>query len=78
MVMMLIMMEEFDNNIVEMIKYVQIKRLLLLLLLSHFSRVRLCVTSEMAAHQAPPSLGFSRQEYWSGLPFPSPLHESEK
>ena len=28
--------------------------------------------------QAPPSLGFSRQEYWSGLPFPSPMHESEK
>ena len=27
----------------------------------------------MAAHQAPPSLGFSRQEHWSGLPFPSPL-----
>ena len=26
----------------------------------------------------PPSLGFSRQEYWSGLPFPSPKHESEK
>ena len=36
------------------------------------------VTPEMAAHQAPPSLGFSRQEYWSGLPFPSPMHESEK
>ena len=32
----------------------------------------------MAAHQAPPSLGFSRQEPWSGLPFPSPMHESEK
>ena len=32
----------------------------------------------MAAHQAPPSLGFSRQEYWSGLPFLSPMHESEK
>ena len=32
----------------------------------------------MAAHQAPPSLGFSRQERWSGLPFPSPMHESEK
>ena len=32
----------------------------------------------MAAHQALPSLGFSRQEYWSGLPFPSPMHESEK
>ena len=31
----------------------------------------------MAAHQAPPSLGFSRQEHWSGLPFPSPKHESE-
>ena len=32
----------------------------------------------MAAHQAPLSLGFSRQEHWSGLPFPSPRHESEK
>ena len=32
----------------------------------------------MAAHQAPPSLGFSRQEHWSALPFPSPMHESEK
>ena len=29
----------------------------------------------MAAHQAPPSLGFSRQEHWSGLPFPSPVHK---
>ena len=51
--------------------------LLLLLLLSRFSRVRLCATPETAAHQAPPSLGFSRQEHWSGLPFPSPMHESE-
>ena len=51
--------------------------LLLLLLLSHFSRVQLCVTPQTAAHQAPPSLGFSRQEHWSGLPFPSPMHESE-
>ena len=50
---------------------------LLLLLLSHFSRVRLCATPETAAHQAPPSLGFSRQEHWSGLPLPSPMHESE-
>ena len=48
------------------------------MLLSRFSRVQLCVTPEMAAHQAPPSLGFSRQEHWSGLPFPSPMHESEK
>ena len=38
---------------------------LLLLLLSRFSRVRLCVTPEMAAHQAPLSLKFSRQEHWS-------------
>ena len=42
------------------------------------SRVRLCATPQTAAHQAPPSLGFSRQEHWSGLPFPSPMHESEK
>ena len=53
------------------------ERLLLLLLLSHFSRVRLCATPETAAHQAPPSLGFSRQEHWRGLPFPSPMHQSE-
>ena len=32
----------------------------------------------MTAHQAPLSLGFSRQEHWSGLPFPSPMRESEK
>ena len=44
----------------------------LLLLLRSFSRVRLCATPQMAAHQAAPSLGFSRQEHWSGLPFPSP------
>ena len=50
----------------------------LLLLLSHFSRVRLCVTPQMAAHQAPLSLGFFRQEHWSGLPFPSPMKESDK
>ena len=50
----------------------------LLLLLSRFSRVQLCATPETAAHQAPPSLGFSRQEHWSGLPFPSPVLESEK
>ena len=31
-----------------------------------------------AAHQAPPSMGFYRQEHWSGLPFPSPMHESDK
>ena len=31
-----------------------------------------------SSHQAPPSLGFSRQEHWSELPFPSPMRESEK
>ena len=49
----------------------------LLLLLSRFSRVRLCATPS-AANQAPPSLGFSRQEHWSGLSLPSPMHEIEK
>ena len=39
----------------------------MLLLLGHFSRVRLCTTPQMAAHQAPPSMRFSRQEYWSGV-----------
>ena len=53
-------------------------------LLSYFSRFWLCATPSTrgspgaAAHLAPPSLGFSRQEHWSGLPFPSPMHENEK
>ena len=51
--------------------------LLLLLPLSRFSRVQLCATPYTAAHQAPLSLGFSRQEHWSGLPFPSPMCASE-
>ena len=38
--------------------------------LSLFSRVQLCVTPWTIAHQAPLSMGFSRQEYWSSLPFP--------
>ena len=37
------------------------------------SRVRLLVTPWCAAYQAPPSMGFSRQGYWSGLPWPSPI-----
>ena len=45
---------------------------MLLLLLSHFSRVQLFATPWTAAYQAPPSVGFSRQEYWRGLPLPSP------
>ena len=47
--------------------------LLLLLLLSRFSHVWLCATPWAAVYQAPPCIGFSRQEYWSGLPFPSPI-----
>ena len=43
---------------------------------SRFSRVRLCETPWTAAHQAPMSTGFSRQEYRSGLPFPSPNEAS--
>ena len=42
------------------------------------SRIRLLETPWTAAYQAPPPMGFSRQEHWSGLPFPSPMHESEK
>ena len=38
------------------------------------SYVRLCATPWTAAYQAPPPMGFSRQEYWSGLPLPSPTH----
>ena len=36
------------------------------------SHVRLFATPWTVAHQGPPSMGFSRQEYWSGVPFPSP------
>ena len=43
----------------------------MLLLLSHFSHVQLCAPPWTAVYQAPPSMGFSRQEYWSGLPLPS-------
>ena len=55
---------------------------------AHFSPVtvaaakslQLCPTlcHPIDSYQAPPSLAFSRQEHWSGLPFPSPMHESEK
>ena len=37
------------------------------------SRVWLFATPQTAAYQAPPSMGFSRQEYWSGVPLPSPI-----
>ena len=59
------------NSLLKMSLYInsfgkQKGRVLLLLLLSRFSRVRPCATPETAAYQ-----GFSRQEHWSGLPFPS-------
>ena len=41
-------------------------------MLSHFSCVQLFTTLWTVAHQAPLTMGFSRQEYWSGLPFPPP------
>ena len=47
-------------------------------MLNCFSRVWLSATLWTMACQAPLSMGFSRQEHWSGLPFPSPMHESEK
>ena len=71
-------MENFDickNNLLAILTNLMCS---ILLLLNCFSRVQLCVIPETAAHQAPPSLGFSRQEHWSGLQFPSPMHESEK
>ena len=43
-----------------------------LTVLSRFSCVQLCVTPWTVAHQAPLSMGFSKQKYWSGLPCPSP------
>ena len=38
------------------------------------SRVQLFATPQTVAYQVPPSMGFSRQEHWSGLPFSSPMH----
>ena len=45
--------------------------------LGHFSRVRLLATPWTVAHQAPLSMGFPRQQYWSGLPFPPPGESSQ-
>ena len=53
-------------------------KLLLLLVVSRFSLVQLCATPCTAAHQAPLSTGLSTQEYWSGLPFPSPCRAHRK
>ena len=58
--------QEVKDNITSITRHVDIIIPAALLLLSRFSRVRLYVTPQTAAHQAPPSLGFSRQEHWSG------------
>ena len=50
---------------------------LLPLLLSNFSRVRLCATPWAVPCQAPLFMGFSRKEYWSGLPGPPPGESSQ-
>ena len=57
--------------------YIDILKTLLLLLLSYLSRVWPCATPQTAAHQVPPSLGFSKQERWNRLLFPSLMHERE-
>ena len=49
----------------------ELKSLLIKVKVKSLSRVRLFETPWTAAYQAPPSMGFSRQEYWSGLPLPS-------
>ena len=51
--------------------FLNIKVVVLKVKVKSFSRVRLFATPWTVAHQAPPSMGFSRQEYWSGLLFPS-------
>ena len=63
----------FSSSSLFAIRVVSSACLLLLLLLSRFSHVRLCATPWTAAYQASPSMGFSRQEYWSGVPLPSPM-----
>ena len=57
--------------------YISTNGVLLLLLLSRFSHVRLCATLD-GSPPGSPIPGILRQEHWSGLPFPSPMHESEK
>ena len=52
--------------------YICIYIYIYIVVVKSLSRVQLFVTPWTAAHQAPQSMGFSRQEYWSGLPFPSP------
>ena len=57
---------------VQVVKSKLLHEFIMLLLLSHFSRVRLFATPWTVVYHIPPPMGFSRQGYWSGLPFPSP------
>ena len=63
--------QEAEKGVIREARVVVVQSLLLLLL-SRFSRVRLCATPWTAAYQAPLSLGLPRQESWNGLPFPPP------
>ena len=64
---MWLMITQLPTKVIVFFPYI-----LLLLLLSRFSPVRLFETPSTVTYQAPRSMGFSRQEYWSGLSFPSP------
>ena len=64
--------QDGNTSVWQVAKELETLWLLLLLLLSGFSHVRLFATPWTAAYQAPLSMGFSRQEYWSGVPLPSP------
>ena len=65
-------MESRNHGFLKFLYHINSIFMLLLLLLSHFSRVQLFETPWTIAHQAPLSMGFSRQEHWSGLPLPPP------
>ena len=60
-------------RITQLHHFMWVRGTLLLLRLSRFSLAQLCVTPLTVARQAPLSMGFSRQEYWRGLPCPPPL-----
>ena len=63
---------ENEQNLVTYAKNGKSSQILVWSEVKSFSRVQLFATPWTVAHQAPPSMEFSRQEYWSGLPFPSP------
>ena len=60
--------EKIDLTKIKIRKEIRKIKIMHACMLSHFSHVQLCATPWTAAHQAPLSTGFSRQEYWSGLP----------